>query len=612
MSSLLDELRRRNVIRVGIAYLAVAWLILQVAETLLPIYGFTDAAIRNLVVILVIGLLVTLPWTWVFEWTPKGIIKDSGVASSGPGSRQDNKRLDQFIIVILVLAVAFFAVDKFVLDPARDATEIEAAMEKGRADALVESYGDKSIVVLAFADMSPAGDQEYFSDGIAEELLNVLAKVSELRVISRSTAFTFKGSSASVKEIAEKLDVSYVLEGSVRKADDRIRITAQLIDARTDTHLWSEAYDREFDDIFAIQDEISDSIAQKLKLTLLDGRPNTRDIDPEAYEKYLKALHIVHTSNQGQLREAQALLNEVLTVAPNYIPALNALGRLYYRIPKTEGLSQAENTAEIQALANRVVAIEPNSSDALIWQGWLAFTKNDLEDAARFYEAAIRVDANNTSLLRVLVIFLTQINRPDEAIALGQYLLRRDPACAVCVRNLAYAYRVSGKHEESAHTLESLLAWHTPTSGFYWSYGVSLLFAGHPDKALTAFEKEVAGVGEIGAIMALHDLGLEEEFESRFSVFRDEAEFEEGVARIYAWVGDYDKAFEWLEKATESSGPDFLASISVDLYAKMKTDPRWQTMLDKYGIDDLRYDEVTFDYSLPAGAAIDQGPDTKH
>lgn len=606
MSSLLLELRRRNVIRVGIAYLAVAWLILQVAETLLPVYGFTDAAIRNLVVILAVGLLVTLPLSWAFEWTPKGIIKDSGVASSEPESGQDNKRLDQFIIVVLVVAVAFFAVDKFVLDPARDATEIEAAMEKGRADALIESYGDKSIVVLAFADMSPAGDQEYFSDGIAEELLNVLATISELRVISRSTSFTFKGGNTPVKEIAERLDVTYVLEGSVRKAGDRIRVTAQLIDARTDTQLWSETYDRNLDDVFAIQDEISNNIVGQLKLTLLDSNSITQRIDPTAYEKYLKAIHIVHTSNRSQLREAQVLLNEVLTIAPDYIPALNALGRLYYRVPKNPGMSSAENVAEIHALADRVVAIKPDGADALIWQGWFAFVEKDFHEAASFYERAMRVDPNNTSLLRVLVPFLTRINRPDEAAALGEYLLRRDPACAACIYNLADAYVVLGRYEESVYALESNLAWHTATRGFYWSIGVSWLLAGNPERALTAFEKDVDEAGDsIGAIMALHDLGRTEEFESRFSRFRDEEKNEESIARIYAWIGDNDKAFEWLDKAIESDGPNLVAWIDTDLYDKIKPDPRWQALRDRYGVRDVPRDEVKFDYSLPAGASIE-------
>ena len=606
MGSLLDELRRRNVIRVGIAYLAVAWLILQVGETLLPVYGFTDSAIRNLVVVLVVGLFVTLPLSWTFEWTPSGIIKDPGATVSESASRQVKKKLDQFIVFSLVVAVAYFAVDKFILDPARDTAKIEAAIEDARSDALLESYADKSIVVLAFADMSPAGDQEYFSDGIAEELLNVLTKIGELRVISRSTAFTFKNSDAPLTEIAKKLDVTYVLEGSVRKNGDRIRITAQLIDARTDTHLWSETYDRNLDDIFAIQDEISDSIVTELKLTILNGNLRAQKIDANAYENYLKARHVVHTSDHSRLREAQALLDEVLAKAPNYIPALNDLGRLYYRIPKTDGLSAAENGAEIRALAERVMAIEPNGVDALIWQGWFAFGEGDFAETANFYERAIRVDANDVNLLRVLVPFLVRINRPDDAIALGQYLRRRDPACVACLWNLARAYSASGRYDESARTVESMLMWGAPTAYFYWELGHRWLLAGNPESASAAFEKEkISAAAETGAILVLHEFGRESEFESRFSDFRDQDAQGERIALIYAWVGDADSAFEWLDRAIASDGPEVLKSSRVHFYEGIHTDPRWQALLDRHGIDDPTPADIAFDYSLPAGASID-------
>lgn len=606
MSRLFDELQRRNVIRVGIAYLAVAWLVIQVAETLLPVYGFSDMAIRNLVAVLAVGLLIALALAWAFEWTPKGVIKESATDASAASADRDNKRFDRFIIFVLVIAVAFFAIDKFVLDPARDATEIAAVAEKARADALVESYGDKSIAVLAFADMSPAGDQEYFSDGIAEELLNLLTTIKELRVISRSTAFAFKGDSASVREIAEKLDVTYILEGSVRKDGEKIRVTAQLIDARTDTSLWSDSYDRTLDDIFAIQDEISDNIVEQLKLTLLADNPSSQKIDPKAYENYLKALHIIHTSNKSQLREAQSLLNDVLALSPDYIPALNALGRLYYRIPKTDGLSAEQNTAEIRALADRVVAIDPDGASALIWQGWFAFTEDNLQEAAGFYEKAMRVDPNNTSLLRVLVSFLIRIDRPDEAVALGKYLLLRDPACAVCMNNLARAYRSSGRHEEAAHTLESLLAWHSPTTHFYWSLGVSWLVAGQPEKALAIFEKEFSdGQREMGTIMALHDLGRTEEFETRFAQFRNDTIYAESVARIYAWIGDKDRAFEWIDRMIEESGPEMVQQIDSDLYVKLRPDPRWRALREKHGYDDAQTEPIDFAYELPPGASID-------
>jgi len=417
MKQLIAELNRRNVSRVAITYLAAAWLLVEVADTTFPRFGFEDSAVRNVIVLLAIGFIPALVLSWFFELTPEGLTRDLPGEAPKSDAPRTSRMADRLIVIMLLGAVALLAIDKFVLEPTRVAVQIEEATEAARTEAVLRAYGDKSIAVLAFSDMSPTRDQEYLSDGIAEELLNLLSTIKELRVISRSSAFSFKGSDATVPEIAEKLGVSYILEGSVRKSGNNIRITAQLIDARADAHVWSDNYDRTLDDVFAIQDEISNSIVEKLRVTLLAGAPRSQRIDPEAYEKYLQAQFILHTENKSQFRKAQALLNEVLEVAPDYIPALNALARIYYRIPKTEGLSREQNEAEIRALAARVVAIDPDGISSLIWQGWFAALDKDMQTAAKFYEKAIQIDPNNTDLARVLVIFLTDIGRPDDAVA---------------------------------------------------------------------------------------------------------------------------------------------------------------------------------------------------
>ena len=604
--SLFDELKRRNVLRVAIAYLAAAWILIQVADIIFPRLGLSDVAITNTILVLVIGFVPAVVLSWFFELTPEGLKRDSDIESNESIAPRTARTLDRLIIVMLVLAVGFFAVDKFILDPVRDTLELEAATEKGRTDAVLESYGDKSIAVLAFDDMSPAQDQEYFSDGIAEELLNVLSTIGELRVISRSSAFSFKGSNATLQEIGEKLQVSYILEGSVRKSGDKIRVTAQLIDARTDTHIWSQTYDRTLDDVFVIQDEISANIVDQLKLKLLDDIPITVRIDPKAYEMYLQAQFIVHSSNQPRLREAQALLNKVLAHEPDYIPALNALARLYYRILKTDGLSREENTAEIHTLADRVIAIDPNGISALVWQGWFAFVRGDRQEAADFYEKAISVEPNNTSLLRVVVVFLNTIDRPEEAIALGKYLQLRDPTCEVCVYNLAAAYELTGRHEESARVLQRVLSWHAPNEGSFWSIGRSWLFAGRPAEALANFEQETsAKLGEMGKIMALHDLGRMDEFEERFAGLRDNDANAENIARIYAWTGNNDKAYEWLDTMIAVDGPDSLRRVQGDFYRNLLADPRWRVLRDQHGYDDKPAEAIEFNFSLPPGVALD-------
>ena len=235
--SFFDEVRRRNVHRVALFYLAGAWLLIQVVETVFPAFGMTDAGIRTITIIVAIGFVPALILSWFFEWTAQGLVRDASVSEDTP--RTPTKYFDRAITVMLVLAVAYFAVDKFVLDPARDAEMAEEIATSVRSEAHVESFGEKSIVVLPFVNMSSDPEQVFFSDGIAEEILNLLAKIKELRVISRSTAFSYRGE-ANLSSVAEELNVAYLLEGSVRKAGNKVRVTAQLIEAKTDNHVWSE------------------------------------------------------------------------------------------------------------------------------------------------------------------------------------------------------------------------------------------------------------------------------------------------------------------------------------------------------------------------------------
>jgi len=327
--SLYSELRRRNVLRVGIIYLAGAWLLIQILETLFPIFGLAETSIRIVVILLAIGFIPALVLAWVFERTPDGLRKDSEIDREADVDVRGSKTFDRVVIIVLALGMAYFAYDKFVLDPARDAEIIETETERARSEALFESYGDKSIVVLPFVNMSDDPAQEFFSDGISEELLNLLSKIQELRVISRTSAFYFKGKDVDIPTIAERLKVDHVLEGSVRKAGNRVRITAQPVDARTDTQLWSESYDREFDDVFAIQDEISAHVVDQLRVTIFGELPGGEQIDTEAYSRYLQARHIVYGGQWDRLPFAEQLLNEVLEVEPAYVPALDALVLVY-------------------------------------------------------------------------------------------------------------------------------------------------------------------------------------------------------------------------------------------------------------------------------------------
>ena len=297
MRQFFQELKRRNVFRVGVAYIVVAWLVVQVVETIFPAFGFGDSAIRFVVIAFAIGLIPTLIFSWVFEFTSEGFKRDHEVDRNQSIAPNTGKKLDRAIVVILTLALGYFAVDKFVLDPGRD-IEIETrAAQRARSEALTSSFGENSIAVLPFVNTSDDTSNEYFSDGISEELLNLLPNIQSLRVISRSSSFSYRGDDIHIPTVAKQLNVTYVLEGSVRKYSNQVRITAQLIDARSDTQLWSETYDRTLDDVFAIQNEISATIVESLTNTLkLDVGPDPirpETTNPEARDAYLRGRYLV-------------------------------------------------------------------------------------------------------------------------------------------------------------------------------------------------------------------------------------------------------------------------------------------------------------------------------
>lgn len=448
--SLLAELRRRNVLRAATAYVAVSWLIVQVAETLFPVFGLGDTAIRTVVVILVAGFVPALILAWAFEWTPEGFKRDEEVDRTSPFSRRMAKRLDRAVMVILALALGYFAFDKFVLAPQREAEVAEEAREAGRTAAMVESFGDLSIAVLPFSDMSPEGDQRYFSDGITEELLNLLARVEELRVISRSSSFALRNEDLTTPEIAAKLNVGYVLEGSVRKADNTIRVTAQLIDGRSDTHVWSQTYDRKLDDVFAIQDQISAQVVDELKIELLEPTPTAAVTDPEAFEIFLKGRYAL---TWRELPEAERFFEQAIAIDPDYAPAHAGLAKTLLLQVAYQVADLATTRARAEAAVNRALELDPRDSDALTAQGFL-YQGSDPQASRDSYERAIAANPTNSDAYRWLALSYSRSTEPArylEYVRLGQLV---DPL--TMTYNLVLALMRFGLYDEA---LDTARAW---------------------------------------------------------------------------------------------------------------------------------------------------------
>ena len=292
---LYKELKRRNVFRVTIAYVIIAWLILQVGDTLAPALHLPESINTALAFFLILGFPLAIFLAWAYELTPEGLKRERDVDRTKSITHVTGRKLDSFIIAVLVLALGYFVFDKFVLDPSRDAELVQATTEtvaKQATESREAETADKSIAVLPFLNMSDDAANEYFSDGISEEMLNLLTKIPELRVTSRTSAFSYKGKDFKIADVGRELNVAYVLEGSVRKAGNKVRITVQLIEVDSDTHQWSETYDRTLEDIFAIQDEIAAAVVAQLKVALLGAVPMVRETNPQAYALFLQGRHL--------------------------------------------------------------------------------------------------------------------------------------------------------------------------------------------------------------------------------------------------------------------------------------------------------------------------------
>jgi adenylate cyclase len=337
--SLLTELKRRNVIRVAIAYIAGAWLLTEVSGTLFPAFGIPEWGVRFVVIVLALGFLPALIISWAYELTPEGLKREKDVVREASITHFTAKRLDGITIGLIVVALVFIAADRFWFSPRHTeqlSAPAEVVTERVATEPEASTESDKSIAVLPFVNMSDDPDNEYFSDGISEEILNALAKVSGLKVAGRTSSFAFKDKNDDLAEIGKVLRVSHILEGSVRKSGKRVRITAQLINVDDGFHMWSETYDRTLDDIFAIQDEIAAKVVARLKVTMLGDAPKTEETDPEVYALYLQARHLGHRGTSGDWEQSNALYQRALAIDPNYTAAWSGLsGLLQLRLKAT-------------------------------------------------------------------------------------------------------------------------------------------------------------------------------------------------------------------------------------------------------------------------------------
>ena len=433
---LFDELRRRNVIRVATAYAIVGWLVLQVADLAAASFAAPDWVMRMLIVALLLGLPVAAFLAWAYELTPEGVRTTAEVDLSPTLSGSSGARLNRLIIGGLAVALVYFVWESRFAPRPGDAVAGEDTGVVG------EEGSAPSIAVLPFTNMSSDPEQEYFSDGVTEEILNALASVPNLRVAARMSAFRYKGQNPDLREVGRDLGVQHILEGSVRKQGGTVRITAQLIRAESGFHLWSDQYDRDLDDIFAVQEEIALAIAEALSVELDLGETRvvaSRTENEKAYDLYLQALAKLRA--RTHLDEAIDSLKVAVALDPDFAPAWATLSGSLERYPVYAAqsgipVSDDERAAvfeEARATAERAYQLAPDLPAALHAMGVMS---TDGVESTRFHERALEIDPSNAVVMEDLVGNFFAFGLNDRAVELAERMVALDP---MPVNILAYA-----------------------------------------------------------------------------------------------------------------------------------------------------------------------------
>lgn len=449
--SFFTELKRRNVIRVGLAYAVLSWLLLQVGDVLFEALRLDDSALTVMLVLLALGFVPVVIFAWIYELTPEGVKRESEIDRSQSITAHTGHRLNITIVLLLVAALGLFAYESFI---AGDAAPQQAAVPAAQT-------GERSIAVLPFADMSAEGDQAYFGDGIAEELLNVLAQVEGLKVAARTSSFKFRGDDHDIGEIGNALNVATVLEGSVRKVGNQVRITAQLIDVAAGYHLWSETYDRELDNILAVQDDIAESIADALKLELQlhsDGGSSRADIG-EAYDLYLRGREFAREPSKAGLMRALQYYEQALAIDPDFAPALGAVASAWIWLEDYGGIQGQEAFDKAEPAARRALELDPTRADALTAMGFVEDRQYSNPAAAKeYFERALAANPAHTEAATLYADALVDLGEVERALEIRREAVERDPLSGFLKSRLASLLANMGRLDESEQILDEIFA----------------------------------------------------------------------------------------------------------------------------------------------------------
>jgi TolB-like protein/Flp pilus assembly protein TadD len=581
--SLFAELKRRNVYKVGVAYIVGGWALSQGIAQVFPVFDVPNWIIRLIVLLIILGLPIALVLAWMFEITPQGI-KRTATADAMPAAAKPKKYVWLYVVVIgAAVSIGLFFLGRY-----------SALSTSSAARPETTAVPDKSIAVLPFDNLSRDPDNVYFAEGVQDEILTRLAKVSDLKVISRTSTQHFKSAPENLPQIATKLGVRNILEGAVQKAGDQVRVNVQLINAMTDAHLWAETYDRKLTDIFAVESEIAKTIADTLQAKLTGSEKSSIAEVPttnqEAYELYLKGRFFWNKRSGVDLRKAIEYFNQAIAKDPNYALAYAGLADSYLLLPNYGAASTQESIPPARAALKKALELDDSLAEAHASQGLLDTLELQMERAVVDFQRAIELKPNYATAYHWLMLGQLSLGRFDQAIAEGKHALELDPLSLIINADYSWTYSCAHRFDEAEKQARKTLEINPHFFLAHYYLGGILQLKGRLNDAIPEFQKSVELNNDAYSLAMLGQAyarnGQKEEAQKVLARLTDEAKSRYVApyawALLYVGLDDKQRALAELERAYQTGDTNYLFILKVDpLLDDLRGDPRFEALVNK-------------------------------
>jgi TolB-like protein/Tfp pilus assembly protein PilF len=573
------EVKRRNVYKVAIAYIFAGWALSQGIAQVFPVFDVPNWVIRTIVVMIILGLPVALVLAWMFELTPQGI-KRTDTADAMPEATRKKKYVWIYVVVIgAAISIGLFFLGRY---------------SAGNTTASPAGITNKSIAVLPFDNLSRDPDNAYFCEGVQDEILTRLAKVADLKVISRTSTQHFKSTPDNLPQIAKQLGVAHVLEGSVQRANDQIRVNVQLINALTDAHLWAETFDRKLTDIFAVETDIAKTVADTLQAKLSGSEKSlmakTPTVNPEAYELYLKGRFFWNKRTGDDLRKSIEYLKQAVAKDPGYALAYAALADSYGLLRFYGGASPAESVVPAEAAAKKALELDDSLAEAHASLGLIATEELDLNRGVKEQERAIQLNPNYATAHHWLGLGLATLRQPDRSIAELKRALELDPLSMIINADLSIIYLYAGRYDAAEAQARKTLEIDPRSFVAHYYLGAALQLTSRLKEAIPEFQKAVELNNDPYSIAMLAQAyarnGQTDEARKLLTHLNEMAKSAEvpeyALALVYTSLGEKERAIEALEHGFAGGNKSYLFLLPGDPFLDdLRGDPRFEALVQK-------------------------------